>query len=172
VSEAKLSGYTHWIAILGAPAGDDGSMSAPLLRRASRALELWRKTPDALLMCLGAAVANRHAESVVMREWLLAQGVPNDALWAETVTTTTREQARLLSRLCRDHAPQRLCVVSDRSHLPRTGFMLRRAGLGRTALCLVGARLPEGKRTLALQILHELSAWPADLAVMGFRPRG
>ncbi len=144
-----------WIAVLGAPACADGNASAAIRRRTARALELFRKRPASRLLLLGAAVANVHPEARVMGEWLQARGVPTSAIWIETRTRSTRDQAELLTRLCRARRPRSLIVVSDRSHLFRTRLLFLFHGHRAPGLVLRGARRPKRLKTRLKMMVYE-----------------
>jgi len=140
--------------VLGAPSSPDGRPSPTQARRLERALEHWQSEPSAELLLLGGAVHNEAVESDTMRQWLLEKGVPADSIRTEERTASTRDQARLLCGLVRDHRPESLIVVSDRLHLPRVRMLLRRAGTDMGVVGLSGARLP-GAGTVLAQACYE-----------------
>ncbi|RJO63451.1 MAG: YdcF family protein [Myxococcales bacterium] len=150
-----------WIVVLGAPALPDGAASPALARRLDRARHLWQGEPDAAFLVLGAAVHNAAVESETMRNWLVLHGVPNARIWSEAETRSTRDQARLVAALTRKHAPARLFVVSDKTHLPRIRLLLRRAGVDKKRLALAGAAWPS-LSAVAWQIPYEILNYAKD----------
>ncbi len=157
-SSTKILENRLWIVVLGAPATDEGTLSPPLFRRCSKALECWESQPQQCVLLMGAAVLNEYAEADTMRNWLIEQGIPSDMIWYETETTTTREQAMLLTELSEKMNPKQIQVVSDCSHLPRTRLLLHWEGMDRNNVRFTPAELPKSAITIASQIAYELSA--------------
>ena len=84
-------GDSDAIIVLGAQVKEDGTPSVALERRLTAALESYRQDRQLIIVC-GAQGGNEpRAEGDVMRDWLLARGVPDEDVIAETESFNTRE---------------------------------------------------------------------------------
>ena len=117
------------IAIFGA-AEYDGRPSPVLRARLMRGLQLYQERLAPLVVTLGGAVhGEQHSEGAVGEEFLLARGVPERAVIAETHSRDTRESAAQLAEIARTNGLRRILAVSDGTHLFRIRALCRRAGL-------------------------------------------
>ena len=82
------------IIVLGAQVKADGTPSVALERRLTAALESYREKRQILIVCGAQGGDEPRAEGDVMRDWLLAQGVPETDVIAETSSFNTRENLR------------------------------------------------------------------------------
>ena len=80
--------------MLGAQVKEDGTPSVALERRLTAALESYREKRQILIVCGAQGGDEPRAEGDVMRDWLLAQGVPETDVIAETSSFNTRENLR------------------------------------------------------------------------------
>lgn len=105
-------------------AGDDYIALTPSSwRRVRSGVELWRGSPQALLVLAGGGPFETPEATVLAslaREW----GVPAELVRTETRSTTTWESARML----RGMLPPRVRVVSSATHLPRALIAFESAG--------------------------------------------
>lgn len=118
------------IAVFGA-AEYDGRPSPVLRARLDHALELYQKGLAPLVITLGggyAADAN-HSEGGVGENYLLAHGVPEAAIIAETKSDDTEESAERLAVIARANGLKSIVVVSDGTHLFRIHAICERDGL-------------------------------------------
>jgi len=80
----------------------------------------------------------------VGREYLMGQGVPEEAIIAETVSRNTEDSARRIAVIARANGLRRLVIVSDGTHLFRIHEICAADGLdvltspGRGSLSRVG----------------------------------
>ncbi len=117
------------IAIFGA-AEYDGRPSPVLRARLLRGLELYRERLAPLVITLGGGEGGeQHSEGGVGEEFLLARGVPERAVIAETRSRDTRESAARLAEIARANGLHRIIAVSDGTHLFRIHALCERAGL-------------------------------------------
>ncbi len=117
------------IAIFGA-AEYDGRPSPVLRARLMRGLQLYQERLAPLVITLGGAVnGEEHSEGAVGQEFLLAHGVPERAVIAETHSRDTRESAAQLAQIARANGLHRILAVSDGTHLFRIHALCQRAGL-------------------------------------------
>ena len=117
------------IAVFGA-AEYDGRPSPVLRARLDHALELYGRKLAPYVITLGGGDENdQHSEGGVGRDYLLAHGVPEAAIIAETHSDNTEESATRLARIARANHLNRIIVVSDGTHLFRIHALCERVGL-------------------------------------------
>jgi uncharacterized SAM-binding protein YcdF (DUF218 family) len=106
------------IAVFGA-AEYDGKPSPVYRARLDHALELYNRKIAPLIITLGGAGGDEYSEGAVGREYLMGQGVPEEAIIAETVSRNTEDSARRIAVIARANGLRRLVIVSDGTHLFR-----------------------------------------------------
>lgn len=117
------------IAVFGA-AEYDGRPSPVLRARLMQGLQLFQEKLAPLMITLGGGEGGeKHSEGGVGEEFLLAHGVPERAIIAETESHDTRESAARLADIARANHLRRIIVVSDGTHLFRIHALCRKAGL-------------------------------------------
>jgi uncharacterized SAM-binding protein YcdF (DUF218 family) len=141
--------------VLGAAVWPDGP-SPTLRRRTLAALALWQEGEVAAILCCGGTGRHPPAEAVVMRDILLAGGVPAEVILIEDRSTTTEENLRLALPILRARGAERMILVTDWYHVPRARMTARRLGL------VTGSRCPplRGGRPL-VQLRQALREVPA-----------
>jgi uncharacterized SAM-binding protein YcdF (DUF218 family) len=117
------------IAVFGA-AEYDGRPSPVLQARLDHALELYMRKLAPLMITLGGGdEGDRHSEGGVGHDYLLAHGVPETAIIAETQSDNTAESAARLAVIARTNHLDRIVVVSDGTHLFRIHALCEHNGL-------------------------------------------
>ncbi len=107
------------IAVFGA-AEYDGRPSPVLRARLDHGLALYQEKLAPLLITLGGGdPADRHSEGGVGHDYLMAHGVPEAAIIAETKSSDTEESAQRLAAIARANGLKHILVVSDGTHLFR-----------------------------------------------------
>ena len=125
---ARSRGGSAAIIVLGAQVKADGQPSVQLELRLEAALTEYQKQPR-LIICCGAQGANEpEPEGESMRKWLLARGVPETDVLAETASSNTLENLRN-ARAMLSEGEARVTVVTSDYHLPRALAIARDAGL-------------------------------------------
>ena len=148
------------IIVLGAQVKEDGTPSVALERRLTAALESYQADQQLVIVC-GAQGSNEpRAEGDVMRDWLLARGVPEGDVVAETASFNTRENltyAKAIAPYCK-HLHVFQWKGSERFPL-RQGLKEWQAYL----------RCFEGERTLLLEFMPDdlMSSLPAEASALG-----
>jgi len=139
--------------ILGAAVWADGP-SPTLLRRTRHGATLYHAGTVQHIIASGGMGKHPPTEAAMMREILLAEGVPDAAITLEDTSTTTAENLRNAAGLVRGDA---VVIVSDAYHLPRARLMARRLGLRAkgSAPPLRGARMGQ----LIKSSLREIPAY-------------
>jgi uncharacterized SAM-binding protein YcdF (DUF218 family) len=117
------------IAVFGA-AEYDGRPSPVLRARLDHALDLYGRKLAPLVITLGGGdEGDQHSEGGVGHDYLLAHGVPDTAIIAETQSDNTEESAARLAVIARANHLKSIVVVSDGTHLFRVHAICERDGL-------------------------------------------
>jgi uncharacterized SAM-binding protein YcdF (DUF218 family) len=117
------------IAVFGA-AEYDGRPSPVLRARLMHGLQLYREKLAPMMITLGGGEGGEaHSEGGVGEDFLLAHGVPEPDIIAETRSRDTRESAARLAAIARANNLRRIIVVSDGTHLFRIHALCENAGL-------------------------------------------
>ena len=116
------------VIVLGCQVKMDGTPSVQLEYRLNAALETYQENPRPIVVC-GAQGADEPApEGVVMRDWLVARGVPEEDVLAETESRDTMQNLRNAASLLPEGTRTVTLVTSD-YHLPRAIQISRDLGL-------------------------------------------
>ncbi len=148
------------IAVFGA-AEYDGRPSPVLRARLDHALQLYQRGLAPLMITLGGGdPADRHSEGGVGHDYLIAHGVPESAIIAETQSDNTEQSAERLAVIARVNGLKNIVVVSDGTHLFRIHAICEKDGLTvYTSPRPVGRSIPEQQRVERL--LHEVVSYTA-----------
>lgn len=124
LSPVLAAEYT-WIVVLGA-AQYGGRPSPALERRLLAALALYQKgLAPHIAVAGGKAAGDTLSEGEAGCRYLMARGVPREALLCETRSQSTYQNLLFL----RPHLEGRVLLVTDAPHLPRALFLARLLGL-------------------------------------------
>jgi uncharacterized SAM-binding protein YcdF (DUF218 family) len=107
----------------------DGRPSPVFRARLDHAVDLYRHGIAPLIVTLGGAGGDQYSEGSVGREYLMSQGVPEQAIIAETESRNTEESARRIAVIARANGLKRLVIVSDGTHLFRIHAICAADGL-------------------------------------------
>jgi uncharacterized SAM-binding protein YcdF (DUF218 family) len=107
----------------------DGRPSPVYRARLDHALVLYHRGIAPLIITLGGAGGDAYTEGAVGREYLMAMGVPEEAIIAETESRNTEESALRISVIARANGLHRLVIVSDGTHLFRIHEICAAEGL-------------------------------------------
>jgi uncharacterized SAM-binding protein YcdF (DUF218 family) len=117
------------IAIFGA-AEYDGRPSPVLRARLMQGLKLYQEKLAPFIITLGGNQAGEpHSEGGVGEDFLMAHGVPERDIIAETRSRDTRESADQLAAIARENQLHSIIAVSDGTHLFRIHVLCQAAGL-------------------------------------------
>jgi vancomycin permeability regulator SanA len=97
----------------------DGRPSPVYRARLDHALALYHRGIAPLIITLGGNGGDQYNEGTVGREYLMAMGVPEQVIIAETESRNTEESARRIAVIARANGLRRLVIVSDGTHLFR-----------------------------------------------------
>jgi uncharacterized SAM-binding protein YcdF (DUF218 family) len=148
------------IAVFGA-AEYDGRPSPVLRARLDHALELYRRGLAPMVITLGGGdPADLHSEGGVGHDYLLAHGVPDRAIIAETQSDNTEQSAERLAVIARVNGFSNIVVVSDGTHLFRIHAICEHDGLTvYTSPRPAGRSIPREQR--AKRLTHEIVSYTA-----------
>ena len=117
------------IAVFGA-AEYDGRPSPVLRARLDHGLALYQQKMAPLIITLGGGAATDvHSEGGVGRDYLMAHGVPDSAIIAETESRDTMQSVRRLAVIASKNRLTSIVVVSDGTHLFRVHALCESMGL-------------------------------------------
>jgi uncharacterized SAM-binding protein YcdF (DUF218 family) len=148
------------IAIFGA-AEYDGHPSPVFRARLDHGLALYRQGFAPMIVTLGGgAEEDSHSEGGVGHDYLLAHGVPESRIIAETQSSNTKESVERLGVIARANHLQRIVVVSDGTHLFRIHVLCAAEGLD-----VYTSPRPPGKPITRMQaaqrLWHEIGSYTA-----------
>lgn len=148
------------IAVFGA-AEYDGRPSPVLRARLDHALELYKRGLAPMVITLGGGdPTDLHSEGGVGHDYLLAHGVPEKAIIAETESDNTEQSAERLAVIARANELKDIVVVSDGTHLFRIHAICEEDGLQVfTSPRPVGRSIAWQQRTKRLA--HEIASYTA-----------
>ncbi|HEX3662676.1 MAG TPA: YdcF family protein [Acidobacteriaceae bacterium] len=166
--DGRIQAYAHRdearpadaIAVFGA-AEYDGRPSPVLRARLAHALDLYQRGLAPMIITLGGGdPADRHSEGGVGHDYLIAQGVPEEAIIAETQSDNTEQSAERLAVIARKNRFRTIDVVSDGTHLFRIHAICEHDGLEvYTSPRPVGRSIPWVERVQRLA--HEIASYTA-----------
>jgi uncharacterized SAM-binding protein YcdF (DUF218 family) len=145
------------IAVFGA-AEYDGRPSPVLRARLDHALGLYREHLAPLVITLGGGGGPRDSEGGVGHDYLLAHGVPENQIIAETHSTNTEESAARLAAIARENHLNRILAVSDGTHLFRIHALGAGMGLNISTSPRAEVR-PLGFWDAARRLMHEMISY-------------
>ncbi len=122
------SGYDS-IIVLGAQVKADGEPSLQLRWRLDKALEMYEASPCVLVVCGAQGGDEPRPEGDVMRDLLIADGVPATLIYPETASMDTRENMENAKRILDGLGLAKPLVVTSDYHLPRAMAIAADAGL-------------------------------------------
>jgi uncharacterized SAM-binding protein YcdF (DUF218 family) len=151
------AGPANAIAVFGA-AEYDGRPSPVLRARLDHALTLFREHLAPLIVTLGGGGDPQDTEGGVGHDYLLAHGVPENQIIAETQSTNTEESAARLAAIARENHLNRILAVSDGTHLFRIRALSSSMGLNVSTSPRIEAR-PLGFWDSVTRLMHEMLSY-------------
>jgi len=108
----------------------DGKPSPVYRARLDHGIELYKQGLAPMMITSGGAGGDPHfTEGQVGRDYLIAHGVPENKLIAETQSEDTAESARRVAAIMRENNMRSCLAVSDPQHMYRVKQMLRSVGV-------------------------------------------
>ncbi|SNB70329.1 DUF218 domain-containing protein [Arboricoccus pini] len=153
----------HWIVVFGAAVLEDGQPSGVLKRRIEGGYSAWRRLDNARFILSGAAADHRPSEASVMRDTLLAKGVPAEAMILDETSRDTFASALATWRLLKDRADvRRVWVCTSAFHTPRCRLLIRMQGFRTGQVHVPRAATREWQPRYLYWTLREVPALPWD----------
>jgi len=159
LDQAAQAAAADAIGVFGA-AEYDGRPSPVYRARLDHARSLFNRGIAPLIITLGGNGGDQYNEGAVGKEYLMAMGVPEEAIIAETESRNTEESARRIAVIARANGLRRLVIVSDGTHLFRIHEICAADGLD----VLTSPRpsvAVEGGRQEFERIEHEILSYTA-----------
>jgi uncharacterized SAM-binding protein YcdF (DUF218 family) len=113
------------ILVLGNPANNDGTIASVGRSRVLEGIRQYHAGAAPRLLMTGGAVKNKFAEGQVMRQFAISQGVPEDAVFAETQSRNTIQNAFYSYKIMQAHNWTSVMVVSSPTHIRRASLIFR-----------------------------------------------
>jgi uncharacterized SAM-binding protein YcdF (DUF218 family) len=124
IPESNTSlGHFDAIIVLGAPANPDGSPGPEQRERVLEGAREYKMARAPHIIMTGGAAHNRYVESEVMADVARAAGVPSSAIFEDTKSKNTIQNAFYAVQIMRAHAWRSAEIVSSASHLPRASLI-------------------------------------------------
>ena len=124
--KAMRGSHADCILVLGAGLKPDGSPSDMLRDRLSFACDLWQEGVSDTVLISGDRASESYDEVTAMKNYLLAHGVPEDAILEDPMGYSTSES---LIRAKEVYGYENIIVVTQRYHLYRALYVAEKIGL-------------------------------------------
>jgi hypothetical protein len=115
--------------VLGSKVELDGRPSARLQARLDKTLELYRAGCFPWVIASGGVGKEGYDEAAVMRDYLVAGGIPADRVILDSAGNTTWLSALNTAGILQQRKMSQVLVVSQYFHLPRARLALQRFGV-------------------------------------------
>jgi vancomycin permeability regulator SanA len=115
--------------VLGNKVELDGTPSPRLRARLDRTLELFRAGFFPSIIVSGGTGKEGFDEAAVMRDYLIAHGVPASAMITDSHGETTFASAVNTARIAKEHGFKSVFTVTQYFHVPRARLALRRCNI-------------------------------------------
>jgi len=115
--------------VLGSKVEPGGKPSVRLKARLDRAAELYKQGCFPLIIASGGHGIEGYPEGTVMKEYLIAQGVPAEAIVADNEGVDTWSSAKNAAAILLERGGSSVFVVTQYFHLPRSRMALQKCGI-------------------------------------------
>lgn len=143
--------------ILGTAVLPSGKPSRFLKERLDAGLVLWRTNQIKYIVVTGGKSWSGYHEGSIMRDYLVASGVPADKIIVDNAGHDTWESVCNLKQLQKQYGFKSVIAVSQYAHLARTMTSLRRVGF--TDVQGYRARLDGDVRLLLREFIAYYAYW-------------
>ncbi len=123
VSEADL------IVVFGNTVNPDGTLSSRLESRLERARDVYESGAAPLVFVSGGLGREGHEEALAMKQYLLAEGIPSQAIVVDQDGYSTYKTARNASAYMTCHRLSRVILVTQYYHIARARLAFGRFGV-------------------------------------------
>ena len=115
--------------VLGNKVESDGTPSPRLRARLDKTLELYREGYFPMVIASGGLGKEGFDEAIVMKDYLVAHGIPQERVIVDSLGSTTFMSAKNTRDIARKLKITRVLVISQYYHLPRARLALERFGI-------------------------------------------
>lgn len=115
--------------VLGSKVEVDGTPSPRLQARLDKTLERYRAGYFPAVIASGGKGKEGYDEALVMRDYLVARGIPIDRVIVDSRGTTTFMSAKNALSIAQQQSLDSVFVISQYFHLPRARLALKRFGI-------------------------------------------
>jgi len=115
--------------VLGSKVEPGGKPSVRLKARLDRTVELYKQGCFPLIIASGGHGIEGYPEGTVMKEYLVAQGVPAEAIIADNEGVDTWSSAKNTAAILQERGGSSVFVVTQYFHLPRSRMALHKCGV-------------------------------------------
>lgn len=122
-----LSEEASFVIVLGSKVNEDGTLSKRLKARLDKSIELYNKNNKLSFFVSGGFGKEGFPEGTKMKDYLVTQGVPTDAIFVDNKGNNTR----LTAQNFKSQFPtgESVCVVSQFFHVSRCKLALKQVGV-------------------------------------------
>jgi len=121
-------GQSDAIVILGNKVDLDGTPSKRLQARLDGGYEIYKNGVAPLVIVTGGFGKEGYDEAVVMKEYLVKKGVPEESIIVDSEGVNTTASAKNSRNIFRESGSDSVIVVSSYYHISRTRLAFKRAG--------------------------------------------
>ena len=145
-----------------------GLLTQTSIMRALESARVARLIDARLIIASGGSPKARQLrpESALLREMMVGAGVPDDRIFEESGSNTTREQVAMLEPLLRAHRVSRFVLVTSPLHMRRSLATFRAAGLD--PVPSVSPLASDDAEPRPLFLPNNFSLYLSDQAVYGY----
>ncbi len=115
--------------VLGSKVNTDGTPSSRLQARLDRSKTLLENKQISLIVVSGGTGKEGFSEALVMRDYLVAKGIPTEKILMDEQGNTTRATADNVAQMLKIRGMKSVIVISQYFHLTRSKMAFRQAGL-------------------------------------------
>lgn len=145
------------VIVLGARVWPEGQPSNALLYRCESALEAWREgRVSAMILCGGQGGNEPMTEAACMRNWLVENGVSEDALYLDEESENTVQNLDNAKTIMAAQGFRTAAVCTSDYHLRRALWIARDAGID---ACGIAAASPRKVDSWIVGRLRESCSW-------------
>jgi uncharacterized SAM-binding protein YcdF (DUF218 family) len=157
------------IIVLGAGVDRSGRAGFALSRRATHAITLYQQGLAKAILCSGGVPPNRpNSEAYACQQFLLARGIPQEAIFLEERSRSTEENAFYSADVLRANGWEQALVVTDAFHILRARWIFAQAGV-HAGFSPVPAERVNGWNVYLASLTREVAAlhWQAFKTLLG-----
>ncbi len=115
--------------VLGTTVRPTGQPSASLRARLDKAVELYQRSLFTQVIVSGGVGREGFDEAAVMRNYLVARGLPHNRIWVDSAGNNTDLTAQNAAQLMQTHHWRSALVISQYFHIARCKLALQRHGV-------------------------------------------